>query len=91
MQCPGRRAAAFACAMLWFFSEASLARAQTAGDFYKGRQLIVIVYSGAGSAYDIYARLLSRHLADHIPGRPTIVVENMEGAGGLKATNIFTW
>jgi tripartite-type tricarboxylate transporter receptor subunit TctC len=61
-----------------------LARAQTA-DFYKGRQLIIIVYSSAGSAYDIYARLLSRHLADHIPGHPTIIVENMEGAGGLKA------
>jgi len=85
MQCPGRRAAAFACALLWLFSAATLARAQTAGDFYKGRQLIVIVYSEPGSAYDIYARLLARHVGDHIPGRPTIVVENMMGAGGLKA------
>ncbi|MGA8613636.1 MAG: hypothetical protein WB760_18580 [Xanthobacteraceae bacterium] len=63
---------------------ASVARAQTPEQFYKGRQLSMIVFTGAGSTYDIYARLLVRHLADHIPGKPAIIVQNMPGAGGLK-------
>lgn len=44
----------------------------------------MIVFTGAGSTYDIYARLLARHLSDHIPGKPAIIVQNMPGAGGLK-------
>src|SRR5581483_240989 len=54
------------------------------GQFYKGRQISMVVFSGAGSTYDIYARLLARHLGEHIPGNPTFVVQNMLGAGGLK-------
>ena len=60
------------------------ARAQSAEQFYKGRQISMVVFSGAGSTYDIYARLLARHLGEHIPGNPTFVVQNMLGAGGLK-------
>lgn len=60
------------------------ARAQSAEQFYKSRQLSMVVFSGAGSTYDIYARLLARHLGEHIPGKPTLVVQNMLGAGGLK-------
>jgi len=63
---------------------ASLAKAQTPAEFYKGRQIQLMVYSGAGSTYDTYARLLARHIIRHIPGGPTIVVQNMIGAGGLK-------
>ncbi len=63
---------------------ASLAKAQTPAEFYKGRQIQLMVYSGAGSTYDTYARLLARHMIRHIPGGPTIVVQNMIGAGGLK-------
>jgi len=44
----------------------------------------MIVFTGAGSTYDIYARLLVRHLGDHIPGKPAFIVQNMPGAGGLK-------
>jgi tripartite-type tricarboxylate transporter receptor subunit TctC len=58
--------------------------AQTPEAFYKCRQLTMIVFSGAGSTYDIYARLLARHLGNHIPGKPTFIVQNMQGAGGLK-------
>lgn len=58
--------------------------AQTPAEFYKGRQLTMVVFTGAGSTYDIYARLLVRHLGDHIPGKPTFIVQNMLGAGGLK-------
>ena len=74
-----------AAAALLFVSGANIAAAQTPEQFYKGRQLSMIVYSGAGSAYDIYARLLARHLGNHIPGKPTFVVQSMQGAGGLKA------
>src|SRR6476659_4832402 len=71
-------------ATLLFASGATLARAQTAEEFYKGRQLTMICFSGSGSAYDVYARLLVRHLGNHIPGKPTFIVQNMQGAGGLK-------
>ena len=85
MQNVARRMAAFAAAALLLVFCASIARAQTPEEFYKGRQLTMIVYSGSGSAYDIYARVLVRHLGNHIPGKPTFIVQNMQGAGGLKA------
>ncbi len=53
--------------------------------FYKGRQMTMIVYSPGGSTYDIYARALVRHMGRHIPGEPNFIVQNMPGAGGLKA------
>jgi tripartite-type tricarboxylate transporter receptor subunit TctC len=63
------------------------ARGQAAVDFYAGKQIDLIVGSGPGGGYDTYARLLARHLARYLPGRPTIVVQNMPGAGGLRAAN----
>lgn len=59
--------------------------AQTPEDFYRGRTINVIVGNGPGGGYDAYARLLARHMARHVPGAPQIVVQNMPGAGGLKA------
>jgi tripartite-type tricarboxylate transporter receptor subunit TctC len=53
--------------------------------FYKGRQINVIVGSSAGGGYDIYARLLARHMPRHIPGSPAMVVSNMAGAGSNAA------
>ena len=53
----------------------------TAAQFYKGRQVTVIVGSSAGGGYDIYARLVARHMGKYIPGNPTLVVSNMPGAG----------
>jgi tripartite-type tricarboxylate transporter receptor subunit TctC len=61
------------------------AGAQTLEQFYKGRQLSMIVFTGAGSAYDVYARILARHMGNHIPGKPTFIVQTVQGAGGLKA------
>jgi tripartite-type tricarboxylate transporter receptor subunit TctC len=63
------------------------ARAQTVEEFYKGRNLTLIIGAGAGAGYDVYGRLLARHLSRHIPGQPRIVVQNMPGAGGIKAAN----
>src|SRR5258708_30876938 len=62
------------------------ARAQEAvAQFDKGRQIAVLVGSSAGGGYDIYARLLSRHMPKHIPGNPAMVVTNMAGAGSNAA------
>ena len=60
-------------------------RAQT--PYYQGKTISFIVGSGAGTAYDIYARLLANHLGKHIPGNPTIVTQNMPAAGGIVAAN----
>lgn len=58
-----------------------------AEEFYKGKQIRLITSTEPGLVYDIYSRLLARHLPRHIPGHPTIIVQNMPGAGGIKATN----
>jgi len=60
---------------------------QSAEAFYKGKNLRLVIPSGAGGGYDAYTRLLGRHIGDHIPGNPTIVVENMPGASGIRGTN----
>jgi tripartite-type tricarboxylate transporter receptor subunit TctC len=59
--------------------------------FYKGKQIRVIVSTEAGGAYDTYARVLAARIPDHIPGNPTIVILNMPGASGIRATTyMFT-
>jgi tripartite-type tricarboxylate transporter receptor subunit TctC len=67
--------------------EAISATAQSSKSFYSGKDLKFIIADGVGGGYDAYSRLLARHLADHIPGKPQIVPENMPGAAGLVATN----
>jgi tripartite-type tricarboxylate transporter receptor subunit TctC len=56
-------------------------------DFYKGRTLSIIIGYSVGGGYDTYGRLLSRYIGDYIPGRPTVVPQNMPGAGSIKAAN----
>src|SRR5262249_24550946 len=58
---------------------------ESPAQFYKGKQITVIVGSSAGGGYDIYARLLARHMPKHIPGNPAMVVTNMAGAGSNAA------
>src|SRR5262245_806249 len=55
--------------------------------FYKGKTIRLVVGIGVGSGYDINARLLARHMASHIPGNPTVIVQNQPGAGSLTMTN----
>jgi tripartite-type tricarboxylate transporter receptor subunit TctC len=55
--------------------------------FYTGRRVDIVVGTGPGGGYDVYARLIARYLGRHIPGRPTIVVVNMPGASSLNAAN----
>lgn len=64
-----------------------LAQAQSAETFYKGKQIRFIGTSGAGGGYDAYSRLLARHLVGHVPGKPSMVFENMPGASGMRGTN----
>ena len=63
------------------------AHAQSAAEFYKGRRMTLITAASPGGGYDQYARLLAVHLPRHIPGEPTLVVQNMSGAEGLRAAN----
>jgi tripartite-type tricarboxylate transporter receptor subunit TctC len=61
--------------------------AETPEEFYAGKQVTIICGSEAGSGYDAYARLFAQHLGRFIPGHPTLLVQNMPGAGTLVATN----
>jgi tripartite-type tricarboxylate transporter receptor subunit TctC len=66
---------------------AATAAAQPADEFYRGKQIRIVVGTTAGGDYDVWARLLARHMTRHVPGNPNIIVENMPGAGSLVATN----
>jgi tripartite-type tricarboxylate transporter receptor subunit TctC len=62
-------------------------QAQPVGDFYRGKVVHVLIGVGVGGEYDIQARLTAKYIGRHIPGAPTVVPENMVGAGGLKMAN----
>jgi tripartite-type tricarboxylate transporter receptor subunit TctC len=59
----------------------------SADEFYQGKTIRFIVGFAAGGGYDAYTRTIARHIGKHIPGNPATVVENMEGAGSVVATN----
>ena len=59
----------------------------TAGEPYAGKTVRIVVGYPPGGGFDTYARLLARHLPQHIPGKPAVVVENMAGAASLIAAN----
>jgi tripartite-type tricarboxylate transporter receptor subunit TctC len=62
-----------------------------AEDFYKGKTITLVVANAAGGGYDLYARLLARHMGRHIPGEPAFVVKYQPGAGGLTmADTLYT-
>jgi tripartite-type tricarboxylate transporter receptor subunit TctC len=63
------------------------AAADEVSDFYKGKSFTIVVGHEAATGFDIYARVLARHLGRHIPGNPNIIVQNMVGASGLNAAN----
>ena len=65
------------------------AAADQVEQFYKGRQIKLVVGGEAGSEYDTWARLIARHMGRHIPGRPQFLVQNMPGAGQIIATNLL--
>ena len=58
--------------------------------FYQGKTITILAGTGAGNVYDIFARLLARHMPKHIPGNPDIIVQNMPGAASMIAANYLT-
>jgi len=80
-----RSAIAFAFALI--VAAANAAQAQSVEQFYKGRQLAMIVGTSPGGINDITARFVARHLGRFIPGNPTLVVQNQPGAGGIASAN----
>jgi tripartite-type tricarboxylate transporter receptor subunit TctC len=77
-----------AAAMLMLLSTAPVAvHADPVADFYRGRTVTLVVGYGPGGGYDLCARLVARHIGRYIPGNPTVVVQNMPGAGSLRAAN----
>jgi tripartite-type tricarboxylate transporter receptor subunit TctC len=65
----------------------SAATADSVADFYRGKTITMVVSSAAGGGMDIHARMVAPFLADRLPGKPNIIVQNRPGAGGIVATN----
>ena len=65
------------------------ARATDVTGLYRAKTVTVIVGFSPGGGYDLYARILARHIGKHLPGMPAVTVQNMPGAGSLKAANFL--
>jgi tripartite-type tricarboxylate transporter receptor subunit TctC len=59
----------------------------SAEDFYKDKAVKIFIGSGPGGGYDLFGRLVARHIGEHLPGRPAVTPQNMPGAGSVLATN----
>src|SRR5437762_2245104 len=73
--------------LCWVGGLVTHGHADAVSDFYKGKDLRLIISSTVGGGYDVYARTIARHLGRHIPGNPNVVPQNMPGAGGIAAAN----
>jgi tripartite-type tricarboxylate transporter receptor subunit TctC len=71
------------------FAGSSAFAADPGGRFYSEKSIALLIGFGPGGGYDSYSRVLARHLGKHIPGQPTVVPQNMPGAGGLAAANFL--
>src|SRR4051794_29177533 len=91
MAVAAQRCAVVAAAALsaCLFAHAS-AVADSVADFYKGKQIKIVVGGTAEGGYAPYARMLQAHMGQYIPGRPQVITQYMPGAGGLIATNYVT-
>jgi tripartite-type tricarboxylate transporter receptor subunit TctC len=83
-----RRSVLIALAAASLLGSAALpASADDVADFYRGKRINFVIGYGTGGGYDIYARLFARFIGEHIPGNPTVVPQNMPGAGSRRAAN----
>src|SRR5437879_2458166 len=80
---------AIGCAALAPVAARQAARADAISEFYAGKTVNLVIGYAPGGGYDLYARTLARHMTRHIPGNPAIVVQNMPGAGSIKAANFL--
>jgi tripartite-type tricarboxylate transporter receptor subunit TctC len=84
------RASALCCGVLSaVLASASPALSDPVADFYRGKQVSLVLSTGAGGGYASYAHAFAPFLSKHIPGNPNIVVQNMPGAGGIRAMQYF--
>ena len=81
--------AVLAALALWPLMHGRQANAQPVADFYRGKTVTMLIGYTSGGGYDIYARVLSKHLGRHIPGNPSVVPQNMPGAGSLRVANFL--
>lgn len=72
---------------LTLFAPLAASRTFAQNHFYEGKTIRIVVGLAPGGGYDVYARTIARHMGKHIPGHPTLVVENMTGAGSIIAAN----
>ena len=72
------------------FLSAVPAQAEPIEDFYRGKTLRMLIGYGPGGGYDIYGRLVAEFLPRHLPGKPTIIAQNMPGAGASRRRVTFT-
>ena len=84
-----RRAPRFCIAIVLSLATLATARAQSVEEFYRGKTINLLVGFTTGGGYDLYARMLARHIGKHIPGQPTLVVQNMPGAGSVRAVQVL--
>src|SRR4026208_236053 len=80
-----RKSVASLTLLFTLLSAASSSAAES--NYFAGKTIRVVVGSSAGGGYDLWARLMAQHIGKHIPGNPTVVVQNMPGAGGAVAAN----
>src|SRR5688500_6486457 len=77
----------FALAVVPLFAAGPARAQESVAEFYRGRVVNIIVGFAVGAGYDVHGRLMARHMGKHIPGNPTVIPLNMEGAGSLKLVN----
>lgn len=75
------------CAAVFAACALAAAGPASGADFFRGRTINIVIGHSAGGGYDLYARVLARHIGRHIPGNPSVVPVTMAGAGGLRAAN----
>jgi tripartite-type tricarboxylate transporter receptor subunit TctC len=75
---------------IWAFVFCQTPAHAQAPELFKGKTITVYIATPAGGSFDLYGRLLARHIGRHLPGRPTVIAANMPGAGGITCTN-FTY
>ena len=78
------------CVLAGLIALAAPATSSSAGDYYAGKSIDLLIGAPPGGGYDIYARALARHYGRHIPGQPTIVAKNMPGAASARAAGFIS-
>src|SRR5262245_60560055 len=74
----------------WCLAGTAPSASQDPAAFYRGKTMRIVVGFSSGGGYDVYARVLARHIGRYIPGNPTVVVQNMPGAASLKSVQFLT-